>query len=155
MKQFDDLRRTLTYISSFTAAELDIITACFKPLTVKKNNVLLAAGDVCKSFYFVNRGSIRTYYLTKEGQEKTRYVMLDYFIGTALTSFMAQKHSFELMDVLEDSELLYISHADFYRLVREIPAWAQFYQKILEMAYTFQSRKIESRGLAPSEMGPL
>lgn len=69
--------------------------------------------------------------------------MLDFTIGTALTSFIAQKPSFEFIEVLDDSELLAISHHDFYLLLNEINHWKTFYQKILEMAYSFQNRKIE------------
>lgn len=69
--------------------------------------------------------------------------MLDHYIGTALTSFIAQKPSIELIEALEDTELLAIQHADFYRLNKQMDHWKDFYQRILEMAYSFQNRKIE------------
>lgn len=138
------LEKVLQYITPFTQQELDEITPCFKPRSVKKGAVLLAEGSVCKEFYYVHSGCIRTCYLTREGDEKTRYVMPAYHIGTALTSFIAQKPSFEIVDALEDTGLMAIGHADFYRLVATMPRFQQFYQTILEMAYTFQNRKLES-----------
>jgi len=70
--------------------------------------------------------------------------MSDNFVGTALTSFITQKPSFELLDALEDTTMLSISHNDFYKLAAELPQWKDCYQKMLEMAYTFQNNRLES-----------
>ena len=70
--------------------------------------------------------------------------MMEPSIGTALTSFISQKPSFEFVDALEKTEVLFITHHDFFQLVDEVPAWKNFYLKIMEMAYSFQNRKIES-----------
>lgn len=69
--------------------------------------------------------------------------MLDYHIGTALASFIYQKPSVEFIEVLEDTELLTMSYTDFYRLNEVMDNWKIFYQRILEMAYSFQNTKIE------------
>lgn len=130
--------------SDFNEKDLDRIVDCFKIRLVKKNEILVAAGAVSKEFYFVNRGCIRTYFITKQGHEKTRYIMVEPSIGTALTSFISQKPSFEFIDALEETEILAINHTDFYRLANEIPGWKNFYLKIMEMAYSFQNSKIES-----------
>jgi CRP-like cAMP-binding protein len=139
-----NLRQLIQYFSPFDAKELDKVVECFHIRRLEKNAVLLHAGDVCKEFYFIHQGCIRTYFITKQGHEKTRYLMIEPSIGTALTSFISQKPSFEFIDALEKTELLAISHTDFYRLAAEVPAWKSFYLKIMEMAYSFQNRKIES-----------
>ena len=64
-------------------------------------------------------------------------------IATSLSSFISQQPSFEFVDTLENSELLYISHSDFYKLVYEIPERGKFYLKLLESAYRYQNKKIE------------
>jgi CRP-like cAMP-binding protein len=140
----NSLKPLLKYLIDFNEAELNIIANSFKPKKVRKNTLLLSAGETCKEFYYIHHGGLRTYFLDKKGQEKTRYIMLDCSIGTALTSFIAQKPSFEFIEALEDSELMAISHIDFYRLNKEMDSWKAFYQKILEMAYSFQNKKIEN-----------
>ncbi len=139
----DNFKIFLKYFIDFNEEELGKIAACFKPRSVKKNDVLLAQGEVCNKFYYISRGCIRTAFITKEGHEKTRYVMCEPSIGTALTSFISQKPSFEFIDTLEDTELLVISYEDFYKLNAEMINWKVFYQRILEMAYSFQNKKIE------------
>jgi CRP-like cAMP-binding protein len=139
----EKLKLVLKHLADFNELELDLITKCFKPKTVKRNVQILSQGEVCSEFYFVHNGCIRTGFLTKDGIEKTRYVMPDNYIGTALTSFISQQSSFEFIDAQEDSELLAISHSDFYKLNKELTSWNFFYQRILEMAYAFQNKKIE------------
>lgn len=142
------LKKNLEYllraVSPFDTKNVERIIAAFHPRVVKKNQVLLSAGEVCNEFYFVNKGCLRTYFITKQGHEKTRYIILDPSIGTAFTSFISQKPSFEYVDAIEKTELLVIKHTDFYRLTKEIPQWKDFYIKILEMAYSFQNTKIET-----------
>jgi CRP-like cAMP-binding protein len=64
-------------------------------------------------------------------------------IATSLTSFISQQPSFEFVDALENSELLYISRNNFYNLIKEIPEWERFYIKLLEFAYIYQNKRIE------------
>ena len=105
---------------------------------------MLSEGEVCKEFYYIQKGCLRTYFLTRQGNEKTRLVTLDCSIGTALTSFISQKPSFEFIDVLEDTELFAINHTDFYKLNKDLIHWKVFYQRILEMAYSFQNKSFEN-----------
>jgi CRP-like cAMP-binding protein len=139
----EQLKSVLKSLANFDDQELDRIVDCFRPRSVKKNSILLQEGNTCKQFYYVYKGCIRIFFIDRNGQEKTRYIMLDHYIGTALTSFISQTPSIEFIEALDNTELLSISHHHFYRLNKEIANWGIFYQKILEMAYSFQNRKIE------------
>lgn len=139
----DKLKTVLKMFADFDEQELDKISDCFKPKSVTKNNILLHEGSICKEFYFINTGCIRTFFIDKNGHEKTRYVMLDNHIGTALASFISQKSSIEIIEALDNTELLAINYSDFYRFNKEMDSWKNFYQRILEMAYSFQNKKIE------------
>jgi CRP-like cAMP-binding protein len=137
------LKRYLQANVPFTDEQLDKVVKLFKPKTVKRGELLLSAGDSCKELYFVNKGCIRTYYLTRDGKERTRYLAFDGIVGTALASFITQKPSFEFVDAIENSELLSISRSHFYQLVADVNEWSVFYQKLLEFAYTYQNKRIE------------
>ena len=140
----EQLKYLLKSIADFDDKELDKIYSCFKFISIKRNTILLSAGEVCKEFYYIQKGCLRTYFITRQGHEKTRFITLDCSIGTALTSFISQKPSFEFIDVLEDTELLVINHKDFFQLNRELTHWKDFYQRILEMAYSFQNKSFEN-----------
>ncbi|MDF1613241.1 Crp/Fnr family transcriptional regulator [Stygiobacter electus] len=140
----DKVKLILKTFVDFNEKEIDYVVAFFKPKTAKRNSILLHRGNICKEFYFINTGGIRTYFIDKNGYEKTRYVVWDNQFGTALKSFILQKPSIEFIETLDDSELLVISYNDFFLLNKELNNWKIFYQKILERAYSFQNKKIEA-----------
>jgi CRP-like cAMP-binding protein len=140
----DTLKSVLASYSTFNEQRLQQVLSCFKPVSVKRNEIILRAGEICEQFYFVHSGCLRIYFIDKEGYEKTRQVILENQLGTALTSFITRKASFEFIDAHENTELLAISHSDFYKVLAEIGEWKAVYEQILEMAYVQQSRKVEA-----------
>jgi len=137
-------KQYLNINAPFSDTVLDETIQHFILKKAKKGTLLQLAGDTCGHLYFINKGCARTYYITRQGQEKTRYIAFEGSICTPLAAFISQQPSFEFMDVLENSELLYISYTDFYQLAKQYPAWQAFYIKLLEQAYLFQNRKIET-----------
>src|SRR5438132_1676064 len=111
----DGLKTLIKQFADFDERELDHILSFFKAKSVLKNSILLPEGKISKEFYYIHTGGIRTFFIDKKGYEKTRYVMLDNYIGTTLSSFISQKPSFESIQALEDTDLLIINHQDFYR----------------------------------------
>ncbi len=139
------LQHYLTVATNIDGLQLDRVVKCFKLKTLKRNSSLLSAGEICREFYFVGSGIIRTYYLTRQGHEKTRHIAFENSFVSSVSSFINQTPSFEFVEVLEDAELYSISFTNFYQLVKEVPGWALFYQNFLEMAYISQNKKIEGR----------
>jgi CRP-like cAMP-binding protein len=118
------------------------LSGYFVPQTYKKNEHLLKPGEICRFNYFVNSGCLRFYKTNTEGYEFTRYFAFERKFGTALTSFIEQKPSYEYIQCLEPSELLLISHKDFFHLVDTVPQVNYLYRNILEMAYVTMQRRI-------------
>lgn len=143
-KKLKNLIKVLLLFADFKDSELEQIVDCFKQKEVRKSSIILSSGQICQEFYFVYSGCIRTFFIDFKGNEKSRYILFENHIGTSLSSFINQKPSFEFIDALEDSELLSIDFNHFYMLNNHIPNWKIFYQKILEMAYSFQNKKIEN-----------
>lgn len=137
------LKRYIHLNVSISDAILDEIVQYFKPLIIKRNTKLLSQDETCNKLYFISEGCIRTYYLTKQGNEKTRFIAFDGMIVSSLSSFISQQQSFEFLETLENSELLYISRVDFYELAKKHPEWEKFYLRLLEFAYIYQNKKIE------------
>lgn len=129
--------------TTIAATDINSIIACFKKRSIKKNTILVSEGETCREMYFVHSGCVRTYYLTKQGKEKTRYIAFANSFVTSISSFIAQQPTFEFVEALETSELYAIRHSDFYQLISTIPQWEYFYRSLLERAYLFQHKKIE------------
>lgn len=141
---YEQLKRFIRHNIQVSDDVLNEIVKHFKPLSVKKSAVLLSQSEVCHNFYFVHTGCLRTYYLTQQGNEKTRYIATEGTVITSLTSFISLQPSFEFIDALENADLLVISRVNFFRLVKDVREWAEFYRRLLEFAYIYQNKKIEN-----------
>ena len=124
--------------------ELEQITACFKPIKTTRNEMLCNIGQVCKYFYFIKKGCLRMYEIDDKGNEVTGYFALEDSIISAITSFILQKPSRDCLVSLEASELLMISHNDFYKLVNTVPPFANVYHKFMEFAFIHSQMRIYS-----------
>jgi CRP-like cAMP-binding protein len=127
-----------------TEDELDTILSYFKPLEVEKNELLVVHGQTSQRTFFVGNGCLRIFFITKEGQEATRYLAFENQFATALCSFISNQPSLEFIQALEPTELLYIAHHDFCHLLDIIPAWEKFYRHYLEKAYVINTNRLMS-----------
>jgi CRP-like cAMP-binding protein len=124
----------------------------FKPVKTKRNEILLKQGEVCKYYYFVNKGCIRLFTINSDGQEATRYFAFEGAFGSALPSLIQQTPAFEFVQTIEASNLLAISRDDFFKLVDTVPQVAFIYRQILEAAFiTAQQRIYGFQGLSALE----
>jgi CRP-like cAMP-binding protein len=139
----DLLMQFLEVEYSFPAEE-HFVLSTFKPISVKKNEMLLASGEVCKYAYFVGRGGLRTFFYNEIGEEKTRYIAFENHFVSAFASFITQTPSAECVQALEDSELLRIRQVDFYNLVDTNPVFARLYRQSLEQSQVFATWRIET-----------
>lgn len=138
------LKYNLQLNSDLDESQLDIVLNKFKFKKIKRKTVLLSTGEICNKLYFIERGSLRIYYLTKQGKEITRSVAFECSLVTSTSSFISQHPSFEFIESLEDSELWTIDNQAFFQFVSDMPKWDKFYRILLEKAYISQNKKLES-----------
>jgi CRP-like cAMP-binding protein len=111
--------------NQYTHLSLDTIELLNRQLTFKKikaNEVLLKQGSTCKSMFFLQKGIVRGYY-EKDGKSVTNWFAVDNDIVTSLSSFIAQKPSYESIETLTDCELYHISYPalqDIYKISPEM-----------------------------------
>ncbi|MDQ3022303.1 MAG: Crp/Fnr family transcriptional regulator [Bacteroidota bacterium] len=124
--------------------QFELIFSLFKLRKVERNEILFSKGQICKHFYFVNKGCIRMFYIEPDGAEITRYFAFEKNFGTALSSFITQKPSREYIQAVEKSEVLSILRNDFYQILETIPFFEKIYRRILETSHDYNSQRIES-----------
>jgi CRP-like cAMP-binding protein len=139
----DLLTQFLADQHSFPAEET-LLLSKFKRVHVKKNSLLLTSGEVCQYVYFICNGCLRTYFVDRKGEEKTRYIAFENKFVSAFASFITQAPSAECVQALEDSELLRIRQADFYKLVDTDTIFSTLYRQSLEQAQVFATWRIET-----------
>lgn len=140
-KQIEDYIRKEILVSD---SEVNTILSFFKPLTPSRNEVLVTQGQTSQRMFFVGTGCLRIFFINEEGADSTRYLAFENNFATALVSFITEEPSFEFIQALEETELLYITRKDFYHLTEIIPTWEKFYRHYLEMAYVTNTKRLMS-----------
>ena len=149
---FDSLRKYFTDRTVIDEETFENICRFFKPVQAARNEMLLRQGEVCRYYYFVNRGCIRLFTINSEGQESTRYFAFEGAFGSALPSLINQKPAFEFVQAVEKSELLAIARNDFFALVNNVPQMGFIYRQILEASFIYaQERIYDFQGLTALE----
>lgn len=121
---------------------IEEICSYFCLIKTKKNEILLNYDQVCKHYYFINKGCARLFTIAKDGNESSRYFAFEGNFVTALPSFIDQQTAEEYLQTIEESELLCISRTDFYYLVNSIPQFAKIYNEILELGFIMAQKRI-------------
>lgn len=131
----EQLKRYIAGIIYLTDEQMELVLSYFKAARVKRNEILLSAGQQNQYMNFVGKGCLRIYFIKDDGQEVTRYLAFENVFATGLASFIMQKASLEYIQAMEHSEILRIHRRDFYYLLEIIPAWEKFFRNYLEAAY--------------------
>lgn len=115
----------------------------FEIQTVKKNEIFLNSGDVCKHIYFVRKGILRTFHINSNGTEFTRLIAKENQFCTILISFQEKIASPAFIQALEDCVLFRISQENFLRFVSQSESAKKIYTTILEEFQNYQIKRLE------------
>ena len=80
---------------------------------VPKGTILLHKGDTCKSVYKVIKGCLRSYVIDKSGKEHILQFAAEDWLITDMDSFVNNKPSGIFIDVIEDSELAFLTNSNY------------------------------------------
>ncbi len=114
----------LKQVGTFTADELDQIQHECNPRYLKKNEVLLEAGQICSSIYFAVSGAIYQYRIMDIDENIIDlHVENEFFLN--YSSFIAQKPSLDTIKAYVDSEILELTVQSIHKLIDVSPVFFQ------------------------------
>lgn len=101
---------------------------------LKKGQLLLKAGHVCRHIHFINEGMLRCFY-RKSDLEVSSWFMKDGDVIVSVESFYQQKVSYEWIQALEDCKLFYISHGELYAIYKQFPEFNYVARELTQHYY--------------------
>ncbi|MFD2569060.1 Crp/Fnr family transcriptional regulator [Spirosoma soli] len=107
----------------------------FTLVRVKRNQLLLRQGDVCRWCYFVAKGCVQVFTYDSNGDESTRDLVTENNWVTELFSFGNQLPANENLRAVEPGYLLAIGFDNFQKMVQTVPPFEQIYRQIIEQSY--------------------
>jgi CRP-like cAMP-binding protein len=123
--------------------EIDLLIPILQYKKLKKHELLLKEGDVCKSVYFMPQGFCRMFYVDFNGDEiNYRFAASNNFV-VDFQSFILQKPSHFYWQAMEDSHLVALPHSEIHRLYGASQAWNNFGRLIAERVYLQLNERVE------------
>ena len=141
---FENFWKFTDQFVTFTSKEKEVIKQRLIVRDVPKNYILVDLGDVAKEIYFINKGCLRFYYLTDEGNEVTGFIFQENMFAASAESFYTQQPSTQVLETLEESELFVISYDGLNYLYEAVPKMNILTRKLLEQRMAFAQKVVAS-----------
>lgn len=124
----------LQHLIGLTNEEFDLFLGCLQSQKLKRKEVLIAEGDICRYAYFIKKGCLR-YFHNVDGEEITGQFFFENGWYTDYESFLLQKPSKQNIDALEPTELILLPKSELLNLYITIPKFEKFGRIMAENAF--------------------
>jgi len=123
----------------------------FIPSKLRKRQYLLQAGDHCKYFAFIVKGSMRQYSVDDKGAEHiVRLGVEGWWMGDRESWVMATPSMYNI-DAWENSEMLLLNRENALELIRKVPAFVEMTRQLDERNNIANQRRLTSSISASAE----
>lgn len=133
-------------------AEKEIFVSMLKPMTLKRKQMLLKTGEICRYSSFVIQGCLRGYSIDENGDEHVlNFAPRNWWIAD-MYSLITQKPGVLNIEALEDTEILTLSKIHQEELYIKVPVFERFFRVIIENSLvTYQQRLLDNLSLTAEE----
>lgn len=121
-----DLQETIAFLSKFTdvsAEEIEDMLGYAQFFTYEKNTLLMQPGEVGTHLFLIISGTVRTYYIDKDGVEHTLGFNLANEPLVDLNCFINQTPTSLYAITLEPTVLVGVSHPDLFTFMEAHPKY--------------------------------
>jgi CRP-like cAMP-binding protein len=130
----------LKSISSFSDEEINNFMKNGKDIEIKKGEFLISAGQTCKSFSFIHKGTFSFLILNEDGEHVKDFSGSNKFI-TSYSSFITQTASQIFIRAEEKATLTQWSFETYQQLLHSSEHWKQFALKIANYLYLRKEKR--------------
>ncbi len=141
---FEAFETYLEKKANLTADEIAMVRAVCIEKKIRKRQYLLQEGDVCHYNCFIVSGCLRLYRVSEEGTEHIlRFAVENWWISDR-ESYNTGNPSKGNIDALENTEVILIDKPDFIRLVKTIPNFDDFVERLKARSFDASQNRIMS-----------
>ncbi|WP_158829595.1 Crp/Fnr family transcriptional regulator [Mucilaginibacter lacusdianchii] len=136
---YEVITNSLHKLVDFTDEELFLFMQKLKPLSLKKYELYLKEGQVCKMMVMVHKGGLRYFSRTEKGDHTIGFAFEGGWLGD-YESFLLQTPSNCLIEALEDCELFTLSYPDMQALYQHSQRFERFGRIMAEQLFLATAR---------------
>lgn len=138
-----DFIKTLTdKIYPLSKESLELYRSIFTEKKFKKNETLIASGEIATKFYILKEGIVRSYAIDQKGKDHTRSFFIPISSTGALESLITKKPSNSNYQCLTDCVLLEGDFIKLEEILKNNHELTTFYSKTLEFLFLILLERI-------------
>jgi CRP-like cAMP-binding protein len=127
---------------SLEKEEIAYFLSLLKPRQLIKKNFILKEGQICKYINFVNSGTLRAYYMDKEGRESTiMFAVTDWWI-TDMYCFVNRLPAMLNIEAVENSSIFQLQKDHLDTLLLKVPKFERFFRVLMQNAYIREQLRV-------------
>jgi CRP/FNR family transcriptional regulator len=153
LNMYTELKSFLTERGvALSDTDFSLITAAATVQIIRKKELLLKAGEICRFKIFIKSGFLRTYRIDEGGEEHILQFSGPLSWTTEGESYANVLPSAYYIEALEDSELLIWTRDNFDQLLCTIPALKSFSEQLIfSNLHASRNRLYQAISLRPEE----
>lgn len=138
--------------SSLTGEQILKVSGLGIPRRLKRNELLLSAGEVCRYKAFVVSGVLRTYSISADGNEPVLQFSPEISWTLDAESYDKQLPSQYNIAAVQPSEVLLWHKPDFDQLLAELPPLKKYAEQLISSnVYSSRQRLLKALSASPEE----
>jgi CRP-like cAMP-binding protein len=132
--------------------EKEFFVSMLKPISLKRKQMLLKTGEICRYSSFVVEGCLRGYSLDENGYEHVlNFAPQNWWIAD-MYSLITQRPGVLNIEALEDTAILTLSKTHQEELYTKVPVFERFFRIITENSLvSYQQRLLDNLSLTAEE----
>lgn len=128
--------------ADLTLAEQEAVKRFLTPKKLRRKQYFLQAGDTCKSFAFIEKGTLRAYTVDDSGAEHIVQFGVEGWYISDMLSFLTGEPATYSIDAVDDAELVVVSKASYDEMLRTIPKFETLMRINITGAYIALQRRV-------------
>jgi CRP-like cAMP-binding protein len=134
----------------FSQDETSVLSGIFKPERMEKDEFFIRQGDRPRRIGYVVRGAFRSYIVTEDGNDVTKYFYCEKSILFSYAAYIQKTESTSSIQALEDSEILTARMDDLEKALDSDPDVASLFKTKLDDVMIMKDRQASSFKLLDS-----
>lgn len=131
----NNFKKFIRQITPISDTEFEQTVIFFTEQILKKGEFFIKQDKVCRQIAFINKGTLRTFYINDKGEETTSCFCTENSLTTSYKSFILQQPSNLSIQALEDTELLVIDYEHLQKLYSTSIVWQNIGRAVAEKEY--------------------
>lgn len=142
--RFKNIKEVISTYVELNEEEWIDYSSEFRVKKIRKNEIILKEGDICRDVYFVQDGLLRVYFSDRNGEEKTFHFSLENTFSADYESFLRKMPSNYSIQAMEDTTLVLISYELLHSGYKTLKNGEKLGRLLAERYFFIFSDKVQS-----------